>query len=266
MRYEYAALRTPCATSTSGKVLDLMDEHDLWKDTMLIVNTDHGFLLGEHDWWAKSRMPLYNEIAHTPLFIWDPRAGRKGERGSALVQTIDFAPTLLEFFGASAAGHAGRTWSARSRPTPPCATAASSGIFGGHVNVTDGRYVYMRGAGTGQRAAVRVHADADPPRAHVRRRRAADDRAAEPFSFTKGCRTMKIAGFPQHVLRDVPHEYGTMLFDLEADHAQEAPLKDAAVERRMIGLLVRHMKENEAPVEQYERLGLDPVNDAGDPA
>jgi hypothetical protein len=24
---------------------------------MLIVNTDHGFLMGEHDWWAKVAMP-----------------------------------------------------------------------------------------------------------------------------------------------------------------------------------------------------------------
>ena len=29
------------------KILDMMDKYDLWKDTMLIVNTDHGFMLGE---------------------------------------------------------------------------------------------------------------------------------------------------------------------------------------------------------------------------
>jgi arylsulfatase A-like enzyme len=29
-----------------GRVLDAFDRLDLWKDTMLIVNTDHGFLLG----------------------------------------------------------------------------------------------------------------------------------------------------------------------------------------------------------------------------
>lgn len=67
-----------CAASISmcdynlGKVLDLFDLYDLWKDTMLIVNTDHGFLLGEHGWWAKGLMPWYQEIAHTPFFIWDP--------------------------------------------------------------------------------------------------------------------------------------------------------------------------------------------------
>jgi arylsulfatase A-like enzyme len=29
-------------------------------------------MLGEHDWWAKNRMPLYNEIANVPLFFYHP--------------------------------------------------------------------------------------------------------------------------------------------------------------------------------------------------
>ena len=67
---------------------------------MLIVNTDHGFLLGEHGWWGKTSMPIYNEIAHTPLFIYDPRrASLAGEKRNSIVQTIDLAPTLLEYFG-----------------------------------------------------------------------------------------------------------------------------------------------------------------------
>jgi arylsulfatase A-like enzyme len=63
-----------------------MDKLDLWKDTMLIVNTDHGFLLGEHGFWAKCIMPFYNEIANTPLFIkrggavWDFRRPGKLHR------------------------------------------------------------------------------------------------------------------------------------------------------------------------------------------
>ena len=35
---EYAALMTMCDAHV-GKVLDFMDEHDMWKDTVLIVNT-----------------------------------------------------------------------------------------------------------------------------------------------------------------------------------------------------------------------------------
>ena len=49
IRYEYAALLSMCDAQL-GRVLDLMDAQQMWDDTLLIVCTDHGFLLGEHDW------------------------------------------------------------------------------------------------------------------------------------------------------------------------------------------------------------------------
>ena len=52
MRQNYAALLSACDLQM-GLVLDAMDRLDLWKDTQLIVCTDHGFCLGEHDCWAK---------------------------------------------------------------------------------------------------------------------------------------------------------------------------------------------------------------------
>ncbi|MCA1808380.1 MAG: sulfatase, partial [Lentisphaerae bacterium] len=52
VRLEYAALVSMC-DHYLGKVLDMMDQHDLWRDTMLIINTDHGFLLGEHGFCGK---------------------------------------------------------------------------------------------------------------------------------------------------------------------------------------------------------------------
>ena len=97
-RRQYGALLTMC-DAYLGRLLDDMDRWDMWKDTMLIVATDHGFLLGEHGWWAKNRPLFYEELSHTPLFIWDPREGRTGQQREALVQTIDLAPTLLGFFG-----------------------------------------------------------------------------------------------------------------------------------------------------------------------
>ena len=53
-----------------GRVLDAMDQHDLWKDTMLIVWTDHGFMLGERGVWAKLWMGWYEQ-----------NSARKGELG-----------------------------------------------------------------------------------------------------------------------------------------------------------------------------------------
>jgi arylsulfatase A-like enzyme len=59
IRNYYKALVTMCDAYV-GKVLDKMDELNLWDDTLLIVTTDHGFLLGEHEWWGKNVMPIYN--------------------------------------------------------------------------------------------------------------------------------------------------------------------------------------------------------------
>ncbi len=76
---------------------------------------------------------------------------------------------------------------------------------------------------------------------------------AEPFAWTKGCRTMKIPA-PEQWLD--AREFGTLLFDLAADPAQEHPITDPDIEVRMTDHLLRLMRENEAPTEQYERLGL----------
>ena len=63
-----------------GRLLDIFDENEMWENTSLIVTTDHGFLLGEHDLWAKNVMPVFNEVAKIPLFISTPNTIEKKER------------------------------------------------------------------------------------------------------------------------------------------------------------------------------------------
>jgi len=253
-RYESAALHSMCDTYL-GKILDAMDTHDLWKDTLLIVNTDHGFLMGEHDLWAKCWAPFYNEVAHTPLFIWDPRSGKRGERRQSLVQTIDLPATVLEFFGsdrpANMQGVPLRDTIASDRPVR---TAGLFGVHGAHVNVTDGRYVYMRAPANAESKPLYNYTHMPTHMRHTFGVQELQDiQLAEPFSFTKGCRTMKIASSGWRVREDFRR---TMLFDLATDPEQKRPLQDAAVEKRMIEEMTALMEANDAPAEQYERLGL----------
>ena len=255
MRYEYAALMSMC-DHYLGKVLDVMDELNLWDDTMLIVNTDHGFLLGEHDWWAKMRMPWYNELANIPLFVWDPRAGITGERRGSLVQTIDLPATVLEYFGVEAPPD---MQGAPLRETivsdAPVREAALYGIHGGHVNVTDGEHVYMRASENEDNLPLYNYT---LMATHMRHRfgvqELSDIALQAPFDFTKDCQTMKIASqpLPGRWLAD----FETLLFDTEADPGQLNPIEDAAVEARMIEMMVALMRANDAPSEQYDRLGL----------
>lgn len=190
IRMKYLALVSFCDENL-GRVLDLFDKHDLWKDTMLIVNTDHGYLLGEHGRWAKTMMPDYNEIAHTPLFIWDPRCGVMGERRKSLVQTIDFAPTLLDFFGVDIPEDM------QGKPLKDVIAGDKAvreygmfGSFGGVLSVTDGRYIYM--IAPKENFPVRDYTlTTNQMRDRMSPEMLRDATLHEPFSFTKGCPVLR---------------------------------------------------------------------------
>lgn len=255
---EYRALVSMCDHSL-GRVMDHMDQYNLWDDTMLIVATDHGFLLGEHGWWAKCVMPFYNEIAHTPLFIWDPRVNAVGERRSSLVQTIDLAPTVLEYFGLDIPKDMqGRSMKPVLENDEQIREGGLFGIHGGHVNVTDGRYVYMRASKTKENTPL-FNYTLMPM--HMRERFSLRElqnmELVEPFTFTKGCPVLKVPSYGIPELDFSPYNFGTMLFDVVNDPQQKHPIDDPVIERRMIDLLVKLMKESDAPKEQYERLGLE---------
>ena len=252
-RREYAALLTMCDASL-GRILDAMDRHGLWDDTMLIVMTDHGLLLGEHGWWGKNIQPWYEENIHTPLFVWDPRAGVHGERRQALVQTIDIAPTLLGFFGVPAPRDMQGADLARTvADDTPVREAGLFGSYGGHVNVTDGRHVYMRTAADPSNQPLREYTLMPT---HMNTRFAPAElvgaRLADPFPFTKGVPVLELPG----QAFGNPHALGSLLFDLERDPDQLEPMHDDGVELAMIRHLVRLMRENDAPASQFERLGL----------
>ncbi len=253
VRCEYMALVSMC-DEYLGKVLDLMDEYDMWKDTLLIVNSDHGFLLGEHGWWAKCKPPFYNEVAHIPLFIWDPRCAKTGEHRGSLVQTIDLPVTLLKYFGLEPTKDMeGRDLADTVSEDVKVHDAVIFGIHGGHVNCTDGHYVYMRGWGEEN---LPIYNYTLVP-AHVRRRfypeELKDAELSAEFSFTKGIKILKVPGTG---VQSQPEDGSTMLFDLVKDPGQLHPIEDPEVEKQMIDQMVRLMKANEAPAEQYERLGL----------
>ena len=257
-RMRYKTLLSYCDHSL-GRILDLMDDHEMWNDTLLIVTTDHGYLLGEHGWWAKVVQPFYNEVAHVPFFVHDPRGPRAGSRSHRLTQLIDLAPTLLDFFrldtpeamiGIAIDPTVDRDTTARS--------AIIYGVFGGHVNVTDGRYVYMRAP---------VRSDNRPlfeytlvPMVHGTGNAAYDKESLVGADLVRD--VPWAAGYP--VLR-VPSttgsalaRFGTLLFDLQRDPRQVHPISSPEIEAYLVSMLRSMMARALAPTEQFERLGIEP--------
>ena len=79
-----------------------------------------------------------------------------------------------------------------------------------------------------------------------------DIQLAEPFSFTKGSRTMKI---PARARPDA-HSFGTLLFDVQRRSGAGSSIGRRRDRAMMIDHMVRLMRENDSPSEQFERMGL----------
>lgn len=254
MRKKYSALLSMCDRNI-GKVLDLMDANDMWKDTMLIVGTDHGFLLGEHGYWAKNLMPYYNEIAHTPFFVWDPRLNVKNERRQSIVQMIDWAPTLLEYFDVPIPQDMqGKPLRQVIEKDEPIRESALFGVFSGHVNITDSKYVYMKAPVEERKNELfnyTLMTTYMNKRFNVEELQQAE--FVKPFSFTKDCKVLKVPAKEKYGV----HTFGDLLFDVKNDPKQLNSLNDLEVETIYKQKLVEKMKENDAPIEQYYRLGLE---------
>lgn len=84
-----------------GRLLDTMDRHDLWDDTLFILTTDHGEYLGEYGQVSKGGGPSYPLFSRIPLFVHLPNGPLNGQTSEALTSTVDLHATILEALDAS---------------------------------------------------------------------------------------------------------------------------------------------------------------------
>ena len=78
-----------------GKVLDALKAAGLDDKTIVIFTSDHGYHLGEHDFWAK--VSLHEESATVPLIISVP--GKKPAVCESFVELLDLYPTISDLCG-----------------------------------------------------------------------------------------------------------------------------------------------------------------------
>lgn len=83
-----------------GRVLDYLDATGLSENTIIIYTSDQGFYLGEHGWFDKRFM--YEESLRTPFLMRYPGHIAPGTEVDAMIQNIDYAPTILDYAGIAA--------------------------------------------------------------------------------------------------------------------------------------------------------------------
>ena len=89
-----------------GRVIDHLAASGLTDDTIVIVTSDHGDYLGDH--WLGEKDLFHEEIVRVPLIVVDPRPAADATRGTVtttLTETIDLAPTFLDWAGGEPEPH-----------------------------------------------------------------------------------------------------------------------------------------------------------------
>jgi arylsulfatase A-like enzyme len=89
-----------------GRLMDFLETSGLASNTIVIVTSDHGDYLGDH--WLGEKDLFHEEVVRIPLIVMDPRVEADATRGTAidsLVESIDLAPTFLQWAGGTAAPH-----------------------------------------------------------------------------------------------------------------------------------------------------------------
>lgn len=253
LRLRYAATLT-MADRWLGKLLDVLDEQSLWEDTLVILTTDHGHLLGEHGYTGKNYMHSYNELAHLPLIVHLPGGRQAGRRVDALTQNIDMFPTILDYHGITEHGtiHGHSLKDILEGHSAGVRDVALYGWFGSCVNITDGRYTYFR-APNPENQPLNMYCVI--PTTLWRFIGRDNPKAIDSGRFLRYT-DYPILRIPSNLKRS-PEIKDTLLFDLENDYGQTKPLHDWEIEEYMIGKLVDAMEKHDSPHEQYARLELE---------
>ena len=78
-----------------GRILDELERLGLRDSTAVVFTSDHGYHLGEHEFWEKAN--LHEEVTRVPLIFSVP--GYAPQRSESIAELVDIYPTLSELVG-----------------------------------------------------------------------------------------------------------------------------------------------------------------------
>ncbi len=233
-----------------GRLFGTLDELNLWEDTAVILTTDHGHDLGDHQKFAKS-YPHFDTHANIPMFLWHPQHPGEGKAVDAITQTVDLFSTILDIASVKAAPpHSLSVMPLIKGEAEATRDVALYGTFGQGVCFTDGTWTLMKSPVSD---GPLYSYSSDIYQSLV---------AEESVRVPEDCgRYIPGVEMPQW---KVPIRFGPLssenfLFNRKEDPNQTRNLWDANPEerRRMLELLTKTIAWEGAPDEQYSRLGLE---------
>lgn len=263
IRKSYAGVLT-MADHWLGKMFDRMDELGVWEDTVVVLTTDHGHLLGEHGYWAKNYMFDYQQLANIPLIIYTPEMSdlnyksKIGENGriTAMTATMDIMPTIMEFHNATLPkgvhGLPLQHLLEEDSEELEHHDAVLFGYFAKDINMVNGKYSYCRQP---LEDSYLYHHTAMP-------------RGFADFIQRDKLEGAEMGVFLQHC-HNVPHyriksksNYHhnapdfNLIYDIEKDPGQTKPIRDDQLETDLAEKMKELLKRYDAPEIQFERMGL----------
>ena len=121
-----------------GRLLDELDKQGLTDNTLIVFMSDHGYHLGEHDFWQK--LSLHEESARIPLIAAGPGI-EPGKRWEGLMEAVDIYPSMCVFAGLPIPKHCVGLDLVTAREDPRQTSYTMTGR--GHLLRTKG-WAYMR--------------------------------------------------------------------------------------------------------------------------
>ena len=80
-----------------GRIMATLAERGLWDNTLVIYVTDHGEMMGERGRLGKGN--FLEPVIHLPLIVTLPEGQATPPVADGLVETMDIAPTILDYAG-----------------------------------------------------------------------------------------------------------------------------------------------------------------------
>jgi hypothetical protein len=228
-----------------GVLLDAFDRLDIWRDTAVLLTTDHGHDLGARGVFGK-QYPHWDSHANIPLLLWHPQRPGSAAVG-ALTSTVDLFSTVADLADVSVEAPHGQSL-LPLLDGEGGREALLYGTFGEGVCCTDGDWTLFKSpngdaplyAYSSLLYESLVLDGVEPPAGSGR--------------FVPG------AAYPQWrvPVTQAPLSREDFLFDRRRDPQQTRNLwsEEPAQRERMLDVLRGLIEREGAPAEQWQRLGL----------